>query len=244
MSDQPQKIQPLAGRRSDQETDAAVSACNDYLRMGPGRSLGDLIQKYAESDQKSPPTTTLGVLKRWSAAYDWQERAAAYDAEIDRQKTAAVAAARKASLESGLALDHERVEKLKRLAADLEQQIFYEAPMADGEELEGELEKSGLKVKIRPHLWVRDVKQIGGGEHASEVEVFRYNSALVSDYRGVLDDLAKETGGRKVRQELTGKDDSPLIPPALTPEEKAQAMAAYAAQQAAIAKYRNPESHE
>ena len=40
------------------------------------------------------------------------------------------------------------------------------------------------------------------------------------------------------RAEFTGQDGEPLIPPTLTPEEKAQAMAAYAAQQAAIAKYR------
>jgi hypothetical protein len=136
-------------------------------------------------------------------------------------------------MESGLALDFERVLKLKALAADLESQIY----LVDGN-------FSPDDVRYRPRLWVRDVKQIGGGEHATEAEIFRYNTALVGDFRGVLDDLAKETGGRKLRQEVTGKDDSPLIPPTLTPEEKAQAMAAYAVQQAAIAAYRSPETNE
>lgn len=40
------------------------------------------------------------------------------------------------------------------------------------------------------------------------------------------------------RQELTGEDGTPLIP-ILTDAEKAQAMVAYAAQQAAIAQYRD-----
>ena len=222
MSDQPQKIQPLAGQRSDQETDAAVSACNDYLRMGPGRSLQGLLDGYRpQSAPKAPPTKRLETLKDWSGRFEWQARAGAYDAEIDRQKTVAVAAARKASLESGLALEYERVEKLKKLAADLEQQIFYETTMnAEGDELADEPNsperKSGLKVKIRPHLWVRDVKQIGGGEYATEVEIFRYNAAIVQDYRGVLDDLAKETGGRKVRQEITGDPDKPVVVKTIT----------------------------
>jgi hypothetical protein len=206
MSGDTQTIQPLAGVRADRESDSAVSACNDYLRMGSGRSLGNLIQNYTETDQKSPPTTSLGVLKGWSKRYDWQARAAAYDAGVDEQKTAAVAAARKASLESGLALEFERVEKLKKLAADLEHQIFYEAPMKYGDELAGDPDASGLKVKIRPHLWVRDVKQIGSGEFANEVEIFRYNAAIVQDYRGVLDDIAKETGGRKQQVSQTTID--------------------------------------
>lgn len=64
------------------------------------------------------------------------------------------------------------------------------------------------------------------------------------DAQAAASQIGKFHGMWTERQEVTGKDGEPLIPPTLTPEEKAQAMAAYAAQQAAIAAYRQSEHDE
>jgi hypothetical protein len=177
----------LAGERKPGESNRAVQACNDYLRMGPGRSLVDLIKKYTESDQTSPPTTSIGTLKAWSSKLDWESRSIAYDRQLEDQKTDRA----NEVMRSGLALPHKRVEKLKRLAKLLEDEIYEE-------------DTPGHK----PKVWVRDVKAIGSGEFAHEVWIERFNGTLISEYRSTLEDLAKETGGRIHRTDLTtnGKD--------------------------------------
>lgn len=192
-------VQLITGQRHTTEQDKAVIACNDYLRMGAGRSLARLLETYqggtgsTPDRHQKPPTTRLRTLKEWSANFSWQDRAKAYEAQLEQEKNDALAARRREVFEEGLALDFERVIKLKELAKDLEDQI---KEVADDHP------------HGRPNVWVRDVKQIGGGEFAQEVEIYRYNSALISDYRGVLDDLAKETGGRKQKQEHVHKGDS------------------------------------
>src|SRR5687767_3290978 len=100
--------------------------------MGPGRSLAKLCACY-QSAAEAPPTKRLKTLKEWSSTHGWQARAEQYDAAIEAEKQAAekerqrqIAERRKAIMEEGVALDFERVEKLKRLAAELEAQIFYQ----------------------------------------------------------------------------------------------------------------------
>lgn len=171
----------LAGTRKENETDRALQACNDYLRMGAGRSLNKLLAKYAKNSKSVPPTENEGTIKGWSADFDWVERASIYDAEIEERKNAI----RDKELSSGLALDFERVRKLKRLASMLNEQIF--TPGEDGESL--------------PNVWLADVKQIGSGPVAERVDLVRFNAALISEFRSTLDDLAKEVGGRKVKAE-------------------------------------------
>ena len=178
-------LEPLAGQRQKNETAKAVQACNDYLRMGPGRVIADLWRRYAKSDQESPPTVYLGTLKKWSSYYDWVERAEQYDLQLEEQKNQR----RDDIMASGLALTHERVEKLKWLARFLEVQILEQGE--DG---------------VYHNVWIPDVKQIGSGDTAERVDIERFNSALISEYRATLDDLAKETGGRKTRVEHGGDE--------------------------------------
>jgi len=158
-----------------------VQACNDFLRMGPGRSIAELHRSYIDLDRNSTPTRSKGTLLAWSSRYDWFERAIEYDTRLEEEKT------RRAQeiMATGLALEHERVEKLKRLAGFLEEE-------AQKQNEEG----------AHYNVWLPDVKQIGGGEDAERVDIVRFNAAIISEYRGILDDLAKETGGRKQRQEL------------------------------------------
>jgi len=181
----------LAGVPLNNESSRAIQACNDFLRLGPGRSLAALAAGYRETPNKSTATRSEHTLYKWSAAYGWGERAAAYDLEV----TEAAKNARRASvLEAGLALDYERVAKLQTLAAFLEAQIYEQG--AGG---------------VYHNVWVPDVKAIGSGPWAERVDLERFNGDLLAQYRGVLDDLAQETGGRVSRQEITGADGAPLV---------------------------------
>ena len=90
------------------------------------------------------------------------------------------------ALTTGLALKEERVKRLTLLAALMEEDLFY-----------------GV-------LWTEDVKMIGSGPFQERVEFEEFNASEVAQYRGVLDDIAKEVGGRVQRQEHTGADGGPI----------------------------------
>ena len=49
------------------------------------------------------------------------------------------------------------------------------------------------------------------GEFAERVDIERFNAAIISEVRGVLDDIAKETGGRAQKLEHSGTLESKLI---------------------------------
>lgn len=190
------QVELLAGELRPRESKKAVVACNDYLRMGPGRSLAKLRQIYATPGPTKPPTRHLATLKTWSANYGWQERAARHDAEIERRKTEQVEARRRMALETGFALGYERVITLKKLAGFLVGQVF-------------QSNEAGKFFNV----WLADVKQVGSGEFAERVDIERFNAAIISELRGLLDDLARETGGRKHQLEHSGEieiKESPL----------------------------------
>jgi hypothetical protein len=154
--------------------------------MGPGRSLRELWRRYNETQRNTTPTQSWNTLAGWSSRYQWAERAEAYDLQLEEQKNQR----RDEIMASGLALTHERVEKLKWLAVFLESQISEQGE--DG---------------IYHNVWLPDVKQIGSGSMAERVDIERFNASLISEYRSTLDDLAKETGGRKTRVEHGGDEE-------------------------------------
>lgn len=78
-----------------------------------------------------------------------------------------------AALTTGLAVRANRVEKLQELATLLEEDIFHD------------------------RLWLDQVKMIGSGLFSRQVDYEEFNTAEVTQYRGVLDDIAKEVGDRK-----------------------------------------------
>lgn len=177
-------IELLAGGKKVGETKRAIQACNDYLRLGPGRSLAKLLNRY-QSGTEVPPTRRIGTLKTWSVSFGWQQRAAAYDTETERQKNEYA----KQVMQSGLALDYERVSRLKAMADLLEEQIL--------------ARENGRYANI----WLADAKQIGAGEFAERVDIVRFNPAIFEQWRGIYDDLARETGGRKQEQKYSGQVD-------------------------------------
>lgn len=182
------ELELLSGQRQSGESDNAVVACNDWLRMGTGRTLSRLLSKYAEIRHITPPTTSSDTLKNWSARFDWQARAVEFDAGWEARKNAE----REAVMGYSLSLDYERVNDLLRLADFLKSQIY---------------EKSApdpvTGYQSFHNVWVPDVKSIGGGEFAERVDIERFNSALLEQYRGVLDDIAKEVGGRVKKSDVT-----------------------------------------
>lgn len=90
------------------------------------------------------------------------------------------------ALSTGLALKSVRVEKLKRLAALHEQDLF-----------------GGL-------LWLDQAKSIGGGDYQQVIEYEEYNAPQVKEYRGLLDDIAQEMGERRKGIEVTGQGGGPI----------------------------------
>lgn len=77
------------------------------------------------------------------------------------------------ALTQGLAIKAERVRKLQQLAVLMERDLF-----------------GGF-------LWTDQIKMIGSGDAQQEVEYEEFNGAEVIQYRGVLDDIAKELGDRR-----------------------------------------------
>ena len=86
----------------------------------------------------------------------------------------------KNALIEGFALKEHRVYKLSLLAALMEKDLF-----------------GGF-------LWLDQVKGVGSGDIAEIVDYEEFNASEVVQYRGVLDDIAKETGGRVQKTEAEG----------------------------------------
>jgi len=175
------QVELLSGQRQKDESDKAATALNDWLRLGSGRSLTRLLEKYTDLHYNAP-TLSLDTLKNWSKRFRWQERASEFDASWEARKNAE----REAILGYGLAHTYERVRKLYRLADLLESQIYERGEL-------GALH----------NLWLPDVKAIGSGEFAERVDIERFNSPLLEQYRKVLEDIAKEVGGRVQKQEVS-----------------------------------------
>jgi len=178
------EIQLLAGEVQSKESSKAIMACNDYLRMGAGRSLADLHRQYTAdntSTQLIPPTMIYETLRTWSSRYVWASRAEQWDSLAEGRKTLEYNIAMK----HGLALDYERVNSLKELAVFLEEQIY----------------EQGIGGRYH-NVWLPDVKAVDGVKY----DIERFNTGILQQYRGTLDDLAKETGGRVNKTELSGAD--------------------------------------
>lgn len=70
---------PLA--RCPGETARASAALQDYIGMGPGRSLPKLFRRYikaTKTGQEKPPSRRIATLKKWSSKYRWQDRLACW----------------------------------------------------------------------------------------------------------------------------------------------------------------------
>jgi hypothetical protein len=97
-----------------------------------------------------------------------------------------IAAGEQNAMSAGLAVVAVRVKRLKQLAGLMEKDLF-----------------GGF-------LWLEDVKGVGAGSAAEVVDFEKFNAAEVKEYRGLLDDIARELGHRPRLSEITGKDGGPI----------------------------------
>jgi hypothetical protein len=144
-----------------------------FRLQGPGRTIEAVYRAECEaklSKVKRPSKRWYEIVRLWS----WYARAAAWDKHLSDQAAADAEKRRIEILNSGFALQHERVAALGEIADTL---------LTD--------------IKDPAHLWPLDEKGIGQGDNFQVVEVVRFNGGLVDQFRGTLDDIAKEMGDRK-----------------------------------------------
>jgi len=168
-------VELIAGEPKPRETNKAKLACNDYLRMGAGRSLPKLHKIYTERAEDSPPTKTLRTLLDWSSTYGWQTRAAEYDQRIEERKTAEA----EEIMATGWAAPYNRVVALSELIDE-------------------------IKDDLKNGLYQDDIKLSANGK---EVKVKVFKAQHIAALQRSLDDIAKETGGRKQKMDVTSNDE-------------------------------------
>ncbi len=88
-------------------------------------------------------------------------------------------AAEAGALKRGFALRERRVESLNTLAEKMEEELI-------GENM----------------LWLDQVKMVGSGRHAKQLNYEEFNAPMVQQFRGVLDDIAKEAGDRRQKVDV------------------------------------------
>ncbi len=106
------------------------------------------------------------TLMQYQRRYHWRDRAREYDAKILRKR----AERRERVMLQGLAVPAVRVSKLKRITASL------------------------LTELERGALWLERHRTVGADKRV--IIEHQYNAALIDNLRGLLADLAAETGGR------------------------------------------------
>jgi hypothetical protein len=183
MSEQAQK-QPWEQREG--EFDVWYDRFWRYCQLGSKRSLAAIYRKESrvKSRKVASKKRNSGVSKAWTAAktqWDWESRAAAWDADQRVQLLAEYEKRKAEILSNGFALNFERIERLGKLADLLWKEL-----------------------NQRDNRWLPDVKQIGQGENAERVDIVRFNSAIIEQFRKSLEDIAIEMGDRVRGVKLTG----------------------------------------
>ena len=146
-----------------------------FRLMEPVRSIvGAFREEMGGDERKEAPGRWYEEAKRWR----WEERAAAWDEHQTKELVALIAAEKQKVLSEGYALMHERVKTLNVLAKKLI------ADIAKGK------------------MYRRDVRSIGTGKDARQVDVELFEEGVVRELRACLDDIAKELGERVKRTDV------------------------------------------
>lgn len=159
--------------------------------MSPTRSIASVYQaeettKNHEKPRTKPPGDWYQIADTWQ----WDRRCAAFDEHQAKQLEAQMQSEKQKVLSEGYALMHERVKTLNILAKKLV------ADIAKGK------------------MYRVDVRSIGTGKDARQVNIELFEEGPMRELRACLDDIAKELGERvkRTQQEITGKDGKPLLP--------------------------------
>lgn len=180
------EIELLAGERQKGESYKAVQACNDFLRLGPGRSLVKLYEFYTEKRTKTekniqkPPTNSLKTIQGWSGKYNWAKRAESFDETFEEEKTEVY----RDVVQETIASKYKRIEELIALYEEIRGEVKHPI-IVDG--------------VVMTHPTTKD-------------PLYYIDTKVVAQVRGTLDDLAKEVGERIAKSALVNKDGDDVIP--------------------------------
>ena len=168
----------IPGQRTNRRAEAAL---NDFLKLGSGRSLDALLKQYLAD--KTAPTQKAQTLQEWSERYDWQQHADGYDEQQLANSRRAETEHQDQVLGAGLALSLGRVENLKQLYDQLDDYLRQAWP-----------------------VWLADLQNAAGEAASPErSRAPRFNTGVIIQMRGILEDLARETGGRLTRIPASGQ---------------------------------------
>jgi hypothetical protein len=194
------KLTLLAGERHPGETDKAVIACNLFL-LQPNRSVRGLARSLQDQQASLVPTQSCDTLCGWAKKFNWFERARLYDAGRQQELQQQRADSNK-ELENSLANPAVRLQMIDKLGSVLngtlldpgpweEKRIQAKCPHCGVEAEFG----TGVEAPTYPNLWIRETTRPRNAGEESRT-LYRPNSAGIAALRAVLDDAARESGGR------------------------------------------------
>lgn len=158
-----------------------------YCQMGSKRSVAAVYRaearhkKAVKRVQKSTRNSVSGAWWEASKQWQWESRATAWDADQRAQMSAAYERRKEEILSSGFALNFNRIEALNELAELLLKEL-----------------------KQHDRRWLPDVKSVGSGENAERVDIVRFNSGIIEQFRDTLEDISAEMGERVRGLKLSG----------------------------------------
>jgi hypothetical protein len=194
---------PLA--RCPGETARASAALQDYIGMGPGRSLPLLWKRYcnvSRASQEQPPSRRLPTLKTWSVKYHWQDRLAAWQ-DMQRLEREALWRSRR---EEQREWEWGMADKLKRR---IEEMLRF--PLA-----EMTRDEDGAVTVVKPVRWRQgDIPQFG----KAATELSRLAAALETERKAV--EVSGTMHGYDII-EIIVHDDSDKAPVSATDNDRAE----------------------
>ena len=182
-SDFAETIPLIAGTPEPDEPIAAIKACNDFIRLGRTRSKTRLMDWYR--DNPTLAAASWSQICTWYVRFSWMVRGNLYDMEVER----ALTARQQEVFGQGLATIHERVLELQRIYLEVKPRLI-KIPQSEETQYTYSDEKG----------WVDE----NGNPPPKDTPV---NTDVLQQMRGLLDDLALETGGRTKTLALFAKRD-------------------------------------
>jgi hypothetical protein len=207
--------EPLA--RAKGETSKANTALQDYIDLGPGRSLRILAAGYRGEIEEGepghavfvpylgqaedgsgivPPTKYKATIDRWSSKYDWQARLARYQ-EIENERREEIRARRRKQLEDQ---DWEHGQELRDKVLELVEvlPLFVTENVEINELDDGSVEKiiyQKLNARIadlaRALKTSSELQRLSADEPTEHIKLA--GGALLNQLASEMDDLVSET---------------------------------------------------
>ena len=178
----------LSGSKLEGEEDTDIEAFNYYASLGYTRTLELVYEKFKDD------YASLKAIEIIRTRFKWTKRILDYD----KAREAYLKNNEKEVMSKGLSLRSERLLKLFELAKFLEGEIFSK-------------DDKGNYFNV----WLKHHKRIGrrlkGEEPDSNLFIeYKFNDSLISQYRGTLDDIAKEVLQRNYNPRIT--EETPELP--------------------------------